>query len=134
MKTMLSVSMLSLSGILLGCATTMETEDFDPALTCKDRVVTINHARGYLAMPQEYVEICRDKTLRINIVPPVESNGARASASRKNPDARWLNEGSGNGRFIEIRIPSDAAVGETYKFDLTIDEIGMLDPRVRVVR
>lgn len=134
MKIMHGVSMLSLCGIVLGCATTVETEDFDPALTCSDRVITINHAKGYLSLSQEYVEICRDRTLKINVVPRVPNNGARASASKKNPDARWLNGSSGNGRFIEIHVPSDATVGETYKFDLTIDEIGILDPRVRVVR
>ncbi len=134
MKAMQNVSMLSLCGILLGCATTVETEDFDPALTCKDRVITIHHARGYLSLSQEYIEMCRNQSLKINVVPRVPNDAARATASKKNPDARWLNGSSGNGRFIEVRVPSDATVGETYKFDLTIDDIGMLDPRVRVVR
>lgn len=134
MKTMKNVSMLSLCGMLLGCATNVETEDVDPALTCIDRNITINHARGYLSLSQEYVEMCRGQSLKINIAPRVPNNAARATASKKNAEARWLNGSSGNGRFIEIRVPSDAIVGETYKFDLTIDEIGTLDPRVRVVR
>ncbi len=134
MKTIQNVSMLSLCGILLGCATKMETDDLDPALTCSNRVITIVHARGYLAMPQEYVEICRGKTLRINVVPPVQNRGARISPSKSNPDARWLDQEAENGRFIEIVISSEAEIDKTYKYDLTIDEVGMLDPRVRVVR
>lgn len=104
----------------------------DPELVCRDRLVTVNHAAGYLTAHPEHLEMCAGRSIVIAIAPPVEAGSARtAPGDEKQPD--WLRATSGGRGNIEVRVPEDAVYG-TYKYSITIDGVGTLDPRVTVAR
>jgi hypothetical protein len=115
--------------ILAACA--VREPPGDPELACRDRLVTVNHAAGYLAAHPEHLEVCAGRTVVINVVPRVETGRARtAPADELQPG--WLTARNSGGR-IAIVVPEDAAYG-TYKYNIVIDGVGTLDPRLTVSR
>lgn len=103
----------------------------DPELSCRDRLVTVNHAAGYLAAHPEHLEVCAGQTIVIDIRPPVDAGSARTTpAGEREPE--WLRARNGE-RGIEMRVPEDADY-RTYKYNITIEGVGTLDPRVTVKR
>lgn len=127
------VLMITVSLGLVGCVT--NGKDVDPELKCRDRLVTVNHAAGYLSAHPEYIDMCAGQRITINVAPPVDQGAARtAPAGKGNPeDANWLSSRNGNENRIVIDIPNGTAYG-TYKYSITIDGVGTLDPRVRVTQ
>jgi hypothetical protein len=120
--------------LLAGCASTMSGEaDVDPELTCGDRTVTVYQARGFLAVYPEYIDVCSGETITIRAVPHVAEGAVRTAPGGKNPgrDA-WL-QSEGNAMEATLSVPTDAALG-VYKYAITVDGVGTLDPRARVVR
>lgn len=105
----------------------------DPELVCRDRLVTVNHAAGYLAAHPEHLEVCAGNAVIVNIAPPVASGGARTvPAGERRPE--WLGRSNTRERGrIEIRVPESAEYG-TYKYAIVIDGVGSLDPRLTVSR
>jgi hypothetical protein len=124
--------LVTLALLMGGCAV---DKDVDPELTCRDRVVTVNHARGFLAAHPEYIVVCPGQSILINLVPPVERGSARTTPAEEHVDsAPWLNSENGEDRRnVVVQIPTDVEPGE-YKYNITIDGVGTLDPRVRVPR
>lgn len=119
-----------------GCAPGAQRSDITK---CRDKVVTVNwRAEGttrksaYLKARPELVELCRNHTLTIRLRPPVTvGNASTAGPSGQN----WLDGSSGgNGSQIVLTVPNDSSlVGNTYKYSITIDNAGTLDPRGTVV-
>jgi hypothetical protein len=123
----LGVSALVL--VLAGCAAPRQD------VTCRDKIVTVNHAPGSIVVPPREVEVdvkagC---ALTLNIRPAVKANAARTKEERaKNPHAApWLNEATQEGAFIRIHVPEGTPTGD-YKYSIYIDDVGMLDPIIRV--
>lgn len=128
----LAATCLSLG--LAGCATgSTRTTEVDPELVCADRTVTIFQSTGFLAVYPEYIHVCAGRALTVKAVP--QSTGAVQTApERGNPAAdNWLSARGERGGAAVIRIPEDATEG-VYKYNITVEGVGTLDPRVSVVR
>jgi hypothetical protein len=107
----------------------------DPELICRDRQVTVRQAPAFLDVFPEYIEVCRTQTVTISIRPPVDPRSARTEPASGNADkADWLRSESQDGETIVIKIPESAARDTTYKYSITIDGVGTLDPRFRIIR
>jgi hypothetical protein len=131
---MFVVTLLSLT--LAGCALDMTRDPgADPEITCGDRNVTVFQTRGSLSVYPEYIDVCRGQSITISAIPRVDGADVRtAPAERGNPEGDgWLGrEGRADGSVL-IEIPGDAPLG-VYKYSITVDGVGTLDPRARVVR
>lgn len=128
------ISMMAVSLGLVGCVT--NGKDVDPELKCRDRLVTVNHAAGFLTAHPEYIEMCAGQRLTINVAPPVDKGAARTAPAKSNPDATWLDSRKGaeeDEDKIVIDIPEGTKYDE-YKYSITIDGVGTLDPRVRITQ
>lgn len=127
------ISMMAVSLGFVGCAT--NGKHVDPELICRDRRVTVNHAAGFLVAHPEYIEMCSGQSFTIHVVPPVDEGKARTTPGKGTPDdANWLNSNNEKERNkIVIDIPKGTPYDE-YKYSITIDGVGTLDPRVRVTQ
>jgi hypothetical protein len=129
--------LVTIALLMSGCAMDGHTNgDVDPELTCRDRVVTVNHARGFLTAHPEYIVVCEGQKILINLVPPVEQGSARTTPAEEHVDsAPWLNSENGEDRRkVVVQIPAENVESVVYKYNITIDGVGTLDPRVRVSR
>ncbi len=113
--------------LLAGCAQ-MAGRD------CND-TVTVNYRAASLRASPELAEVCPGGTLTVRLRPPAAAGAARTAPGSANPNANWLSGRAAKGDRIEL-VPdeNEVEVGETYKYNITIDGIGTLDPRVRVIR
>ena len=133
---MKSVSSIVITAVLAGgCISPGYTGNGeDPELTCRDRQVTVRQAPGFLAAFPEYIDVCRGQTVTISIDPPVEAGSARTEPASGNPDeAAWLQKANRDRGSIVIEISETAALG-IYKYSITVDGVGTLDPRFRITR
>jgi hypothetical protein len=129
--------LVTIALLMSGCAMNGHTNgDVDPELTCGDRTVTVNHARGFLAAHPEYIVVCQGQRILINLVPPVERGSARTTPAEEHAiGSPWLSgENREDRRKIVIQIPAGTVEPGEYKYNITIDGVGTLDPRVRVSR
>jgi hypothetical protein len=122
---------------LAGCASTMPGETgADPELTCGSRTVTVYQARGFLAVYPEYIDVCRGETITFRAVPRISGGSIRTAPDRtdkRNPGRDdWLRS-DGGATEAAVSVPRDATLG-VYKYAITVDGVGTLDPRARVVR
>jgi len=124
----------SLSLTLLGCATgTAPHADVDPELVCGDRTVTVFQSTGFLAVYPEYIHICDGRSFTIKSVPRAAGT-VQTSPVRGNPGAdSWLGGTAEKGGNVVIMVPEDTTEG-VYKYNITVEGVGTLDPRVSVVR
>jgi hypothetical protein len=123
--------------VMSGCAAKGPTDgDSDPEIKCQDRHVTVNHARGFLTAHPYYIKVCRGERILINVVPPVDREKASTMAGEENLEAEWLNSRNATDRDPAIiQIPDDKGLeGREFKYSITIEGVGTLDPRVRVTR
>lgn len=99
---------------------------------CRDREVTVNHKAAYLEARPEHVEICPGRTLKVKLVPAPPAGSAHTAPGSQNPGATWL-----SGRNKEpglIALVVDEKAEGPYKYSITIDGIGTLDPRLTVAK
>ncbi len=47
------------------------------------------------------------------------------------PHSNWIS-GSGTSGSFNVCVPTDAVRGRIYKYDVTVDKIGTLDPEVKI--
>ncbi len=131
----LSVVLTTIAGCASGLGPRPDAA-VDAEIVCRDRTVRLRHVAGFLAANPEYIEICREQVLTVQIVPPAGMGRARTAGGMGSSGAAaaWLNQ-SGNtaGNRILITVPEMAALDE-YKYSITVDGVGTLDPRLRVVR
>jgi hypothetical protein len=130
--TFLAVTCLSSS--LMGCAIgSTRTAEVDPEMVCADRTVTVFQSTGFLAVYPEYIHVCPGRSITVKAVPPAPGT-VRTIPERGNPVADdWLNAESERGEGAVMRVPESAAEG-VYKYNIAVEGIGTLDPRVSVVR
>ena len=119
---------------LAGCASTMNPSvSDDPEMTCGDRTVTVYQATGFLAVYPEYIDVCRGQSITVRTVPGLATGNVRTAPGEKNPDDdSWLRNEGRDGTVIMV-VPGNAGLG-VYKYSITVDGVGTLDPRARVVR
>jgi hypothetical protein len=119
--------------LINGCAIDSIKGEVDPELTCRDRMVTVNHARGFLTAHPEYILVCKGQRILIDLTPPVERGSARTTPANDEAGSRWLasENREDHGRIV-IQVPSDDVEPGEFKYNITIDGVGTLDPRVRV--
>jgi hypothetical protein len=133
MKTRNGISITVLTLAISGCATSgLPTET-----NCNDREVTLNHRAGSLDAHPEYVSLCSGNLLTIKIVPPVGLGDAETKDDPSNPvSASWLAKKNTNGDRIVIEVPRlpKKKTGITYKYSITIEGVGTLDPRAHIKR
>jgi len=130
MQTRIPCASLAVAAALSACAA--HELPGDPELVCRDRIVTVNHAAGYLAAHPEHVDVCAGRDVFIELMPPVAETAARTEpADERQPD--WLRGRHRERGRIAISVPADAAYG-TYKYNVVIDGVGTLDPRLTVSR
>ena len=133
MKRIVLVAATSLSLTLSGCATGTGYADVDPELSCGDRTVTVFQSTGFLAVYPEYIHVCEGQSLTIKAVPRAAGT-VQTSPARGNPAAdSWLSGRAERGGTVVIRVPEGATEG-VYKYNITVEGVGTLDPRVSVVR
>ncbi|HSG65947.1 MAG TPA: hypothetical protein VLD39_13145 [Gammaproteobacteria bacterium] len=116
-----------------GCIPARMTEDgmFDPEVMCRDRIVNVNHARGFLLIRPNFVEVCRNRVIRLRIDPPID-----VGMGRTIPDdsaQAWLQRSNASPNEILIEVPGNAPLNETFEYTLQIDGVGTLDPYVRII-
>lgn len=104
----------------------------DPEIACRDRTLTLTHAPGYLSVRPNYIEVCRNTTIRIRLAPPVDVGNAGATPGAGAPE--WLRASNGSRNEIRIAVPSDATLDQDFKYSLLIDGVGEVDPYVRIIR
>ena len=134
MKKNVFLAATSLSLTLLGCTTgTTRHADVDPELVCGDRTVTVFQSIGFLAVYPEYIHVCDGRSLTIKAVPRA-AGGVQISPARGNPEAdSWLSGSAEEGGTVVITVPERTTEG-VYKYNITVEGVGTLDPRVSVVR
>lgn len=135
-NTSVILAMASVTSVLslgfAGCATTTKDTGVDPELTCGDRTVTVFQSTGFLAVYPEYIDVCAGQNVEINAVP--RGRSLTTSPAEDNPGMDgWLSAGAEGGGSVVITVPRDATAG-VYKYGITVNGVGMLDPRLRVIR
>ena len=124
---------MGMSAIGIGC-TPPEGAD----VACGDKQVTVNHAAASLeARPEHVRRICPGDTLTLKLEPPVD----RAGAARTEPtgenkeDAAWLEGRNSELDRIVLTVPDEKEAKEgEFKYSISIDGVGVLDPRVTVAK
>jgi hypothetical protein len=127
--------MVTIAILTSGCAANGYVSGADdPELVCQDRQVTVNHAPAFLVAYPEYLVVCPGQQIVVNIVPAVPSGSAATAPAEKNPGlSGWLQSENREGGRIVLQIPEGTVAGE-YKYSITIEGVGTLDPRVRISR
>ena len=113
---------------LTACA---PTRFVDEGVACRDRRITLIHGLGHMTVVPPYVEVCRNTTLHVNLAPPVPVGLARTFPGDGQPE--WLNRANVTTREILVDIPEDAVVDDLYKYGVAIEDVGQLDPYVRII-
>ncbi len=129
MKKRTQCAAAALAAVLAACAGRPIPDGPEPL--CADRLVTVTHAPGYLAAHPEHVDVCAGRTVVIELAPAVAPGAARTAPARGQPE--WLGARNASRGRIEIRVPEDAAYG-TYKYEIVVEGVGRLDPRLTVSR
>lgn len=131
MKNKTKLLVAAVTGGLVGCAA-MEMDDEtgrDEKPVCRDRHVTVNHKAAKLSARPEHIEVCPGFKVLIHIVPAVDANSARTVPADET--AEWLEGVNRDRGTIVIEVPKGTD-WDTYKYAITIDGVGTLDPRITV--
>lgn len=128
MNSQVKILATAVAALLAGCAQMAETP-------CKNEV-TVDYREAFLHARPPVVDVCRGGTLTV-ILNPVGSERdkpAHTAPGPQNGTANWLSGRSLKGEDIVLDIDEKAQVGQEYKYSVTVDGIGTLDPRVRVMK
>ena len=136
-----SVSLLGALG-LSGCAGQMYQLDCSDTSPKKD--VKIDYGDSHLSVNFKEKEVNRDDWLVLELKPDrglgppprrVDWEKQYVTISPKDPHQKWLsarNTFELSGGKLSICIPSDLPFN-TYEYEIKVDQVGTLDPRVIVV-
>jgi hypothetical protein len=102
---------------------------------CGNRHVTANHNAKKIVPRPEHVSMCRGDILTIGFKPEVaQGTGHAAPDPEKNPEATWLSGSNEESNDIILIVGEDAKLDYPYKYSITIDGVGTVDPRVTVMK
>lgn len=122
--------------LVIGC-TCMGPSD----TRCRGNTATITHGPGYLRVVPECLSVNAGETVTLILRPSIEPGKAETRSSGKNDDGSWLDSTNSDPKAIRIVAPENRVGMDDevcnddyceYKFDVVIDGVGTLDPRVRV--
>ena len=98
--------------------------------------VTVNYQAANLKATPELRNVRLGGTLTIKTVPPTKANKAHTKQAPGTP--RWLTGHCNRKGEIVLPVPQNALgprqKEKTYKYSVTVDGVGTIDPRVRVIR
>jgi hypothetical protein len=90
------------------------------------------HGPSSLRVAPHCVVVAPEGEFTIHIAKPISAGEAVTTPKSSNPDATWLNATNDpDSQKIVITVP--AKEGD-YDFNITVTDVGTLDPRVRVKR
>ena len=125
----MAVLILAVSAWVAPSALSEEEEE-----ECTDEHVHVVHASASMTVTPPFIVICEGKVLTLNMIPPNKLGlGTVVSAPKpSNPDEHWLDgANTPNPNQIVLPVPAGKA-GSTYEYSVTIEDLGKIDPRVRV--
>lgn len=134
MNTFCRVVLAAVPVFIVGCAQMAPGHEKDTDIQCVDRTVTVNHAAAFLAAHPELVKICSGYHLTVQVVPAGRAGLARTEPGAQNAQAQWLRGRSDRRGRIVLQIPEGEGPGTTWKYEITVEGVGTLDPRVRITR
>ena len=111
---------------LAGCGITKESDGV--TVRCSNRHANVNHASSHLDQRPDTIKLCTGFMLTLELHPPLPDNTAHTRQPGTGND--WLDQDN-VGAFIYLTPPEGTSVGE-IKYDLIVDGVGMLDPRIVV--
>jgi len=128
------LAVIALSSASVGCASTPQTPIEDPEFSCGPRTVTVFHGYAFLAAYPPTIDVCRGQQITVKMIPNVRAGTARTSPGERDKErGAWLGrEASSRGKIV-IAVPTSVEL-RTYKYNITVDGVGTLDPSARVVR
>lgn len=102
--------------------------------------VRVTSKRGELAARPECITVARGSSFTLQLRDRPAAGMARTRPdSETNPGAGWLQRANEEGRDIVISVPAGAPAADLcddtgcyYKYEIEVDGVGVLDPRVRV--
>ncbi len=102
----------------------------------KDVSVTVKHSKTGLRVTKELKEVRAGGTFTIKTSPRKNTNKAHSKQAPGTP--RWLTGHCNKTGEICCTVPKTALTTrqkeKIYKYSITVDGVGTLDPRVRVIR
>ena len=102
----------------------------------KDVSVTVNHKASVLKVTPELRNVRLGGTVTIKTVPAKGKNKAHTKQEPGTP--RWLTGYCNRKGEIVLPVPENALgprqKEKTYKYSVMVDGVGMIDPRVKVIR
>lgn len=116
-----------------GSMSPIGTSNADDPCTDPDKVMTINHSAAQLKVTPASVTVHMGCNIRLNIVPPKEIGKVRTKADGPNPGVdNWMYKTNGVQDKIVFEVPMGITLGD-YKFSVTVDGVGTLDPHAKVI-
>lgn len=123
----------SLSALVVSCAPDRD-KDLGPCPSVQ--VVTVVNTPGDIQVSHDCVKVRVGQSFTLQLQPPREPRKARTRpAPDENAGEDWLmEENYPDGERIVITAPMTlpACEAEGCKYEIEIDDVGVLDPRVRV--
>ncbi len=102
----------------------------------KNVSVTVNHKASILKVTPELRNVRFGGTVTIKTVPAKGKDKAHTKQAPGTP--RWLTGHCNRKGEIVLPVPENALgprqKEKTYKYSVTVDGVGTIDPRVRVIR
>lgn len=121
--------------LVTACAAGLGTRE------CPERdTVKVTSKRGELTARPECITVERGSSFTLQLRDRPAAGRARTRPDTdKNPGAGWLQRANDEGRDIVISVPPGEPAAELcddtgcyYKYEIEVDDVGTLDPRVRV--
>jgi hypothetical protein len=138
-KAIVLVCFGAICGLAAGCA----VAPLDGA--CSSQPARIVANPGRLQINHECVQADPGQTIRLELVGGKPPGTAHTRPDpEKNPNANWLDRSNTDEREIRIEVPAVKPVDPregadscdenvcTFKYEIVVDGVGMLDPRIRV--
>lgn len=138
-KTIVLVCLVAICGLTAGCAVAPRDD------ACSRQSAKIIANPGTLRINHECIQANPGQLIRLELVGGKPIGTARTRPDpEKNPNANWLDRSNTDEREIIIEVPSvrpvdpregaDSCEEEvcTFKYEIVVDGVGTLDPRVRV--
>ena len=122
---------LSLAVLMSGCAPA------PPDIDCSGPItkITLSYVETYnmvkvQAAPKR-AEVDPDDVIRFKINGSLGNLVTVSGKASDSPDSDWIS-GSGTSGSFYVCVPKDAVRDRIYEYDVVVDDIGTLDPEVRI--
>ncbi len=140
MKTRVEITLIALMSTLFAACCTIGQPDTE----CSGDTATIKYGPGMLLVSPECLEVEAGDAVTLKLEGPPLERGQAQTRRDRNKDSRegWLDEDNTDQRDrIVINVPPIGGEGGTspcgkdycdFKYEIVIEGVGVLDPRIRV--